>query len=202
MIAMVNKELEWDHGQQRHGILHRGQYRSDHGQEGWSRGTLRSFVRRTPGMRLRTVLRELHEIRNAMEATFKNEVGIKNAEVEQEELRGETKNKFILRVTTAPLLIFGKTMVAVYIEDITEQKRMQTAILMANKKMNLLGSVTRHDTVNQLSVLMGNLEIASMKNPKISIDQVSEEGHQSGENIATILLSPRTTNSWEPRPRR
>ncbi len=126
-------------------------------------------------------------IRNAMEATFKNEVGIKNAEVEQEEMRGETKNKFILRVTTAPLLIFGKTMVAVYIEDITEQKRMQTAILMANKKMNLLGSVTRHDTVNQLSVLMGNLEIASMKDPRSPLIKYLKKAIESGENIATIL---------------
>ena len=78
-------------------------------------------------------------------------------------------------------------MVAVYIEDITEQKRMQTAILMANKKLNLLGTVTRHDTVNQLSVLMGNLEIASMKDPRSPLIKYLKKAIESGENIATIL---------------
>lgn len=126
-------------------------------------------------------------IRMALESTFKNEVGIKNVDVEQDELRGSTKCRFNLRVTTAPLVILGKRMVAVYIEDVTEQKRMQTAILMANKKLNLLGTVTRHDTVNQLSVLMGNLEIASMKDPRSPLMKYLRKAIESGENIATIL---------------
>jgi signal transduction histidine kinase/CheY-like chemotaxis protein len=126
-------------------------------------------------------------VRKALESTFENEVGIKNAEVEQEEWRGPTRIKFNLRVTTAPLVILEKRMVAVYIEDVTEQKRMQTAILMANKKLNLLGSVTRHDTVNQLSVMMGNLEIASMKDPTSPLTKYLRKAMESGENIATIL---------------
>ncbi|MGD0817606.1 MAG: ATP-binding protein [Methanomassiliicoccales archaeon] len=126
-------------------------------------------------------------VRKALESTFKTEVGVRNAEVEQEEMRGLKKMKFSLRVTTAPLVIMGKRMVAVYIEDVTEQKRMQTAILMANKKMNLLGTVTRHDTVNQLSVLMGNLEIASLKDPRSPLIKYLKKAMESGENIATIL---------------
>jgi signal transduction histidine kinase len=70
---------------------------------------------------------------------------------------------------------------------VTEQKRMQTAILMANKKLNLLGTVTRHDIVNQLSVLMGNLEIASMKDPKSPLIKYQKKAMESGENIAAIL---------------
>jgi CheY-like chemotaxis protein len=126
-------------------------------------------------------------VRNAMESTFKNEIRIKNADLEQEQMRGQKMVKFNLRVSTALLTIFGKRMVAVYIEDTTEQKRMQTAVLMANKKLNLLGTVTRHDTVNQLSVLMGNLEIASMKDPKSPLNKYLKKAIESGENIATIL---------------
>ena len=126
-------------------------------------------------------------VRNALESTFMNEVGIKNAEVEQEEIRGATRIKFKLRVTTAPLVILGKRMVAIYIEDITEQRRMETAILMANKKLNLLGTVTRHDVVNQLSVLIGNLEIASLKDPKSPFIKYLKKAMDSGENISTIL---------------
>lgn len=126
-------------------------------------------------------------IRKALESTFETEVGVKNAEVEQEAFRGLVKIVFNLRVTTAPLVIKGKRMVAMYVEDITEQKRMQTAILMANKKLNLLGTVTRHDIVNQLSVLMGNLEIASMKDPRSPLIKYQKKAMESGENIAAIL---------------
>jgi DNA-binding response OmpR family regulator len=126
-------------------------------------------------------------IRKALESTFETGVGVKNAEVEQEALRGPVKNIFSLRVTTAPLVIHSKRMVAMYVEDVTEQKRMQTAILMANKKLNLLGTVTRHDIVNQLSVLMGNLEIASMKDPRSPLIKYHKKAMESGENIAAIL---------------
>jgi PAS domain S-box-containing protein len=44
--------------------------------------------------------------------------------------------------------------------DITEQRRVEKALRQANKKLNLLGSVTRHDVINQLSVLFAWLEIA------------------------------------------
>jgi PAS domain S-box-containing protein len=44
--------------------------------------------------------------------------------------------------------------------DITEQRRVEKALRQANKKLNLLGNVTRHDAINQLSVLLAWLEIA------------------------------------------
>jgi len=44
--------------------------------------------------------------------------------------------------------------------DITEQRRVEKALRQANKKLNLLGNVTRHDAINQLSVLFAWLEIA------------------------------------------
>jgi PAS domain S-box-containing protein len=44
--------------------------------------------------------------------------------------------------------------------DITERKKGDEAIRMANKKLNLLSSVTRHDVLNQLTALCGFLELA------------------------------------------
>jgi len=44
--------------------------------------------------------------------------------------------------------------------DITEQRRVERALRQANKKLALLGSITRHDAINQLSVLMAWLDIA------------------------------------------
>ncbi len=44
--------------------------------------------------------------------------------------------------------------------DITEQKALHDAVTLANKKLNLLSSITRHDIINQLSALNGYLELS------------------------------------------
>jgi PAS domain S-box-containing protein len=44
--------------------------------------------------------------------------------------------------------------------DITDRKKYEEALQLANEKLNLLGQVTRHDALNQLAVLMGWLQIA------------------------------------------
>lgn len=44
--------------------------------------------------------------------------------------------------------------------DITDRKQIEDALRMANKKLNLLSSITRHDIINQLAALMGYLELS------------------------------------------
>ena len=53
--------------------------------------------------------------------------------------------------------------------DITDNKLSQEALTQANKKLNLLNNVTRHDILNQLTVLLGYLEISKQdtKDPNI-----------------------------------
>jgi PAS domain S-box-containing protein len=46
------------------------------------------------------------------------------------------------------------------VTDISDRKRYEAALELANKKLNLLNEVTRHDALNQLSVLTGWLEVA------------------------------------------
>lgn len=46
------------------------------------------------------------------------------------------------------------------IHDITEQRRAEEALRIANKKLNLLSSITRHDIRNQLMALMAFLELS------------------------------------------
>ena len=47
--------------------------------------------------------------------------------------------------------------------DISEQKRSEEALTLANRKLNLLSSITRHDIINQLMVLKGFLAILKSK---------------------------------------
>ncbi|HNX17527.1 MAG TPA: LytS/YhcK type 5TM receptor domain-containing protein [Methanoregula sp.] len=53
---------------------------------------------------------------------------------------------------------FGNKFMVWVIQDITERKRAEDALAVVNKKLDLLNSITRHDILNQLSVLSGYLE--------------------------------------------
>lgn len=61
--------------------------------------------------------------------------------------------------------------------DITENKQAQEALTQANKKLNLLNNITRHDILNQLTALIGFLEISrhDTKDPELLKYIVKEE---------------------------
>jgi PAS domain S-box-containing protein len=44
--------------------------------------------------------------------------------------------------------------------DVTDRKRAEVAVRLAHRKLNLLSSITRHDILNQLTVLSGYLELS------------------------------------------
>jgi PAS domain S-box-containing protein len=48
--------------------------------------------------------------------------------------------------------------------DITGRKSTEKALYEANRKLNLLSSITRHDILNQLTVLQGSLGLIEMEN--------------------------------------
>jgi PAS domain S-box-containing protein len=61
--------------------------------------------------------------------------------------------------------------------DITDQKQAQDALSLANRKLNLLNSVTRHDILNQLTALIGYLELSKdeIKDPRLMTYVTKEE---------------------------
>ncbi|MDD4253783.1 MAG: PAS domain S-box protein [Methanofollis sp.] len=54
-------------------------------------------------------------------------------------------------------------LVVLVARNITGRKQAETAIQTANKKLNLLSSITRHDILNQITVLRGYIELARME---------------------------------------
>ncbi|MDD1716295.1 MAG: ATP-binding protein [Methanolinea sp.] len=48
----------------------------------------------------------------------------------------------------------------IVLHDITARHAVQAALKVANTKLNLLSEITRHDVMNQLTVLLGNLELS------------------------------------------
>ena len=65
---------------------------------------------------------------------------------------GDVRNA-LLTITRVP----GTQKLVVAIMDITDKIRAETAIQMANRKLNFLNKIIRHDILNQLTVLKGNL---------------------------------------------
>ena len=73
------------------------------------------------------------------------------------------------------------------VRDITEQKRTEETLLLANRKLNLLSSVTRHDINNQLSVLRGYLTVLEMKHPDLSLNEDLRKATNAAMRISTII---------------
>jgi PAS domain S-box-containing protein len=48
------------------------------------------------------------------------------------------------------------------VEDISERRMAEEALRLANNKLNLLSSITRHDILNSLTTLLGYLELSKM----------------------------------------
>lgn len=71
--------------------------------------------------------------------------------------------------------------------DITAQKRQNDYLVQANRKMNLLGHLTRHDALNQLSVLVGWLDIASDSETNEKAGRHLAKVRESAESIIALL---------------
>lgn len=63
------------------------------------------------------------------------------------------------RINTTPIPFEGKPAILGTTLDVTEQRAAQEGLRQANKKLNLLGSITRHDLLNKFTALQGYLEI-------------------------------------------
>ena len=75
--------------------------------------------------------------------------------------------------------------------DITENKLAQESLTRANKKLNLLNNITRHDILNQLTALIGYLEISrqDLTDPRLLSFIAKEE--QAADAIRNQIIFTR-----------
>jgi PAS domain S-box-containing protein len=75
--------------------------------------------------------------------------------------------------------------------DITERKLAKDAISFANKKLNLLSSITRHDIGNELQVIFGYLEFALEDDLSVQVKSYIDKANISAHHIERQLAFTR-----------
>jgi len=73
--------------------------------------------------------------------------------------RADGIREFLTYKFMVPNIVGGEDLLAGVAIDLTEERRYERALKTANEKLNLLGSMTRHDIANQLAILVGWLDI-------------------------------------------
>jgi signal transduction histidine kinase len=76
--------------------------------------------------------------------------------------------------------VVGKT---VLLREITAQRAAEAEARSANYKLDLMNSITRHDVMNQLTVLQGNLMLAGSKTDPMAIQEHISASYQAAGNI-------------------
>ena len=61
------------------------------------------------------------------------------------------------------IVMDGKIYILSSVEDATERKRSEHALRLANRQLNLLTGITRHDILNKISIILGFIKVAEKK---------------------------------------
>jgi len=111
------------------------------------------------------------------------------------EQRYRTRKHDILyvEVSSSVIPIAGKDAIfSIIAHDITERKRAEDALFIANKKLNLLGNITRHDILNNLTVLLGYLTLVRSKITDPMLDDYIQRASGAAGMIQKHLEFTRT----------
>jgi PAS domain S-box-containing protein len=76
----------------------------------------------------------------------------------EQKYRCKDRSEILVEVSGCVIERGGKpAVVCIIAHDITGRKRAENALFLANKKLNLLSSITRHDVLNKMTILLGYL---------------------------------------------
>lgn len=114
--------------------------------------------------------------------TSTEELG-KDVEVSEVLLRDVDGRRIWAYLSTKGFEYEGSKALFVSCSDITERKRMEDQLALASRKLVLLGSLTRHDVLNYVTALQGNLQLARMHCSDAPVNRYLEKAEQAGERI-------------------
>lgn len=94
---------------------------------------------------------------------------------------------FPVEVNMNTFHIGGRAMVVCTIRDITEYTRTLQALLQANRKLNLLSGITRHDINNQLTSLISSIELVKQRAAECSLEEIIRREELAAESIRQLI---------------
>ncbi|MEM2124136.1 MAG: PAS domain S-box protein, partial [Methanolinea sp.] len=92
-----------------------------------------------------------------------------------------------VEVVATPIRERGNTAILVVFRDITERRRMQEALVNANRKLNILNTITRHDIQNKVTVLSGYIQLLKENLGKTDIARCFESVENALQTIRHII---------------
>ncbi|MDK2916478.1 MAG: hypothetical protein PWR25_1035 [Euryarchaeota archaeon] len=81
----------------------------------------------------------------------------------------------------------GAPSILISLRDVTERQQAEEALQQANKKLNLLSSITRHDINNQLQILNGYLTLLQEKNTDPLFADMLSQAAAASRRIASMI---------------
>jgi len=103
-------------------------------------------------------------------------------------------SRFSAELNAGTLTFEGRPADLVLFRDMTDRKMAEDAIRNANRKLNLLSSVTRHDILNQIMVITGYLELARTGT---SLEEVKQLMDLAGKAAATMRRQLEFTRQYQ-----
>lgn len=103
------------------------------------------------------------------------------------------KNRIWIHTMARPVIDNGQV-VRVFgnIIDISERKRIEDALRQANRQLNLLTSITRHDIINKTTAILNSLDIIQSDYPDPDLTHLIEIVSSATEDIKTHIEFTRT----------
>ncbi len=96
-----------------------------------------------------------------------------------------TRRSAIVKGT--PIRYHDTPAIHILLIDITERKRAEEALHLANKKLALLAGITRHDINNQITVLQSYLAILEKKQVDLSLKEYIHKARTAALRISSMI---------------
>ncbi|MDD1660975.1 MAG: PAS domain S-box protein [Methanomicrobiales archaeon] len=103
-------------------------------------------------------------------------------------------SRFSAELNAGTFTFEGSTADLVLFRDMTDRKMAEEALRNANKKLNLLSTVTRHDILNQIMVVNGYLELARTGT---SLEEVKQLMDLAGKAAVTMRRQVEFTRQYQ-----
>ena len=104
---------------------------------------------------------------------------------------GKDGRQIPVEIAIKHLRYHGTEFACCFSRDISERARMEQALYQANKKLNLLTSITRHDIQNKITVLLGYLSRAKKETKDTAILEYLERQEKAAKEIRDEIMLTR-----------